>query len=143
MDDMPTEAELLNAINSGEFNPSSQVLALLQELQGMLAALAQDGKVNSIDIRSLPLSPVDYEELMQFLGIGEVSATVNALGLSEIKETRFSGIWWLRHLNSHDEIVAEIIEVAPLPDILKTQTPDLIDSVNVLQRYLQKLQTRN
>ena len=115
MDDLPNDAELLHVINSDEFLPSPQVLALLRELQGMHTALAEQNEENSIDIRSLPLSPADHETLLQFLGNGEVSATVNALGVSEIKETRFSGIWWLRHYNSHDEIVAELIEVTPLP----------------------------
>lgn len=143
MNDLPSDDELLHAINSGELKPSAQILALLRELQVMLTALTKQGEQNSIDIRSLPLSPSDYEILMQILGTGEVSATVNTLGLTEIKETRFSGIWSLRHYNSHDEIVAELIEVTPLPDILKSQDPDLVDSTEVLQGYLQKLQSHN
>lgn len=141
--ELPTDAELSHAINSGALKPSAQVFALLEELRVMLAALTKNGAHNSIDIRSLPLLPSDYETLMQVLGCGEVSATINALGVSEIKETRYSGIWLLRHYNTHDEIIAELIEVTPLPDILKTQAPDLIDSSEKLLRYLQKLQTNN
>jgi len=143
MNDLLNNGELMHAINSGELRPSPQVLALLRELQDMITKLAERGESNSIDIRSLPLSPSDYEVLMQILGNGEVNATVNTLGLSKIKETRFSGVWWLQHLNSHDEIVAELIEVTSLPDILKSQATDLINSANVLQEYLQKLQPSN
>lgn len=141
MNDFASENELLDAINNGELTPSAQTLALLQEVQDMLAALSTRGEENSIDIRSLPLSPVDRDFLLKFLGHGEVSADVNALGLSKIKETRFSGVWWLTHYNNHEEIIAELIEVTPLPDILKTQAPDLHDGVITLRRYLQKLQS--
>ncbi len=143
MNELLNNGELMHAIDSGELRPSAQVLALLRELQVMITTLAERGEPNSIDIRSLPLSPSDYETLIQILGNGEVNATINALGLSKIKETRFSGVWWLQHLNSHDEIIAELIEVTPLPDILKTQAPDLINSAEVLQRYLEKLQPPN
>ena len=141
MSDLTSKTEIEDAINRGELRPSPQVLALLGELQDMLSALAERGEENRIDIRSLPMGPQDYEFLKQFLGNGEVSATVNALGLSEIKETRFSGIWWSVHYNSHDEIMAELIEVTKLPDIIKTQTPDLNDSTESLRSYLQILQT--
>lgn len=138
-----SDSALLEAINNGEVLPSDQLLALLQELQNMLVALAEHGEENRIDLRSLPMSPADHDFLREFLGKGEVSAQVNALGLSEIKETRFSGIWWSLHYNNHEEIVAELIEVTPLPDILKTQVPDLIESRDALQRYLQKLQPQH
>jgi len=132
-------AALKLALDNGELQLSAQVMALLRELQAMLNRLAHHGETNSVDIRSLPLSPGDYDLLAQFLGDGEVSASINALGLSKIKETRFSGIWWLRHYNSYDEIVAELIEVTALPDILKTQDVDLKQSSDILQQYLQKL----
>lgn len=143
MNEFIGETELLDAIDSGELNPSPQVLALLQEIQDMLTVLDERGEVNSIDIRSLPLTPMDREFLIQFLGSGEVKASVNALGLSEINETRFSGVWWSTHYNNHEEIMAELIEVTLLPDILKTQTLDLSHSSDALRRYLQKLQTHN
>ena len=141
MNDFSSDSELLDAINNGELTPSAQVLALLQELQDRLAALVARGEQHCIDIRSLPLSPDDREFLLQFLGNGEVSANVNALGLSEIKETRFSGVWWLTHYNERAEMMAELIEVTPLPDILKTQDPDLLHGIEALRRCLQKLQT--
>ena len=137
------ETALIEAINSGEVTPSGQILALLQELQNMLLALAEHGEENRIDLKSLPLAPAEHDFLRVFLGNGEVSARVNALGLSEVKETRFSGIWWSLHYNNHEEIIAELIEVTPLPDILQTQAPDLIESRDALHSYLQKLQPQH
>jgi hydrogenase-1 operon protein HyaF len=133
------ESEILSAISEGKLTTSPQVLALLQELQNMLTTLAEHGEENRIDLRSLPMTPDDHEFMVQFLGEGEVSARVNSLGLSEIKETRFPGIWSVIHYNNQDEIVAELIEVTLLPDILKTQAEDLLEGINALHRYTQQL----
>jgi len=141
MNDFSDDVELLDAINNGELIASAQVLAVLQELSDMLSVLSERGEKNCIDIRSLPFAPMDREFLLKFLGRGEVSANVNTLGLSEIKETRFSGIWLLTHYNAHAEIIAELIEVTLLPDILMTQAADTQQSVDALSRYLQRLQS--
>jgi len=133
-------AGLVEAIRSGELLPSAQTSALLQEILSMLEALSQRGDTNSIDIRSLPLSPAEYEFLQVFFADGEVSAKINTLGLSEIRETRFPGVWWVRHLNAQDEVIAELLEVTTLPDMLKTQMPDLYQSTEALRRYIEELQ---
>ena len=140
MNDEASDTEFVDALSNGELSASPQISALLQELQERLTTLAKCGEEHRIDIRSLPMLPVDHDFLIQFLGRGEVSAKVNSLGLSEINETRFSGIWLITHYNHHAEIIAEMIEVTLLPDILKTQTQDLHDGVDTLRRYLQKLQ---
>lgn len=142
MNDRHFQADTDAALDSGMLNPSPQVLALLLELQDMLAALAERGEHNGVDIRSLPLAPADYDFLCGFFGDGEVSARVNTLGVSEIKETRFPGVWWLKHFNTEGEIVAELIEVTPLPDILKTQAPDIAQSLDTFKSYLEKQQTQ-
>ena len=83
--------------------PSAQILALLQELRDMLDSLATSGQCSAIDIRSLPMLPGDYEFLTGFFGEGEVTATINALGPTSIKETRIPGIWWVTHRNANDD----------------------------------------
>lgn len=126
-------------VNNGEV-PSSQVKALLQELQQMLFALAERGERNMLDLRSLPMLPGDLSQLKDILGNGEVQATLNALGPTTINETQIPGVWWITHKNAHDEVVAELIEVTALPDILVTQQQDLQDSTAVLQRRLEEYQ---
>jgi len=143
MTDLSSHAALQEALRNGALLPTPQASALLQELLAMLKNLSEHRESSSIDIRSLPLTPADYDFLNVFLGDGEVSAKVNALGLSEIKETRFSGIWWIRHFNSQDELIAELIEVTNLPDILKTQMPDLYQSLDALRRYIEKLEIQH
>ena len=116
--------------------PSAQILALLQELRGMLDSLAASGESNVIDIRSLPMLPGDYEFLTEFLGEGEVTATINALGPTTVKETRIPGVWWITHRNANDEVLSELIEVTVLPEMLKTQHADLKGASGTLDSYL-------
>ena len=53
-------------------NSPSQVLAILNELQSKLTALAEQGTNDSIDLRSLPLFPGDYEQLKERLGFERI-----------------------------------------------------------------------
>jgi hydrogenase-1 operon protein HyaF len=116
--------------------PSPQLLAILQELETMLKELIDSGEQNSIDIRSLPMMPGDYEQLKMILGEGEVQATVNTLGPSQVMETKIPGIWWISHRNAHDEVLAEFIEVTSLPEILKPQPGDLKEAIEILHRQV-------
>ena len=38
-------------------------------------------------------------------------------GTSEIWETRYAGVWWVRHFGAGDKIAAERIEIAAIPQI--------------------------
>ena len=105
--------------------PSTQVMAILQELQTMLETLLETGDQNYVDIRSIPLMPGEMENLKQILGSGEVDAIISALGPTHVTETSIPGIWWVTHKNAADEIISEFIEVTDLPEILKTQHHDL------------------
>jgi HupH hydrogenase expression protein len=101
------------------------VEAILSELVSLLERLADGNSPGSIDLRSLPMSPLDRALLQRVLGDGEVQATVNARGLSKVHETRFSGVWWIEHFDQEGESVAEFIEVSRVPDILAS-APDEI-----------------
>jgi hydrogenase-1 operon protein HyaF len=135
--DIPVQ--VINTANVDD-NPSPALLALLQELQGMLEQLVHQGKHSSIDIRSLPMMPGDYEHLQQVLGEGEIFATIDSLGPSQVRETAIPGIWWVTHKNADDDVLTEFIEVTVLPDILKTQAEDLHDAPGILQAALQNLE---
>lgn len=108
--------------------PSAQVLAIASEIERHLAHLLDTGEPASIDLRSLPMAPGDYQALKALLGEGEVSARLEALGPSEIRETAIPGVWWLVHRNADDEVTADLIEITDCPDILKTQDEELRDA---------------
>lgn len=112
--------------------------AALHELAALLERLVNSGEGGSIDLRSLPLSPGDYERLEVFLGQGEVSAVVEALGPTRVRETAVRGVWWVTHCNTDEEIVAELIEVTHCPAILETQLDDARASLMGLQARLQE-----
>jgi hydrogenase-1 operon protein HyaF len=116
--------------------PSPYLLALLKEIQDMLTQLLEHNSSNSIDIRSLPMMPGDYEQLKQLLGEGEVTATIDSLGPSQIRETAIPGVWWVTHHNAEDEVLTEFIEVTELPGILKAQAEDLRDAPNIMRNLL-------
>lgn len=122
-----------------EAAPTSQVVALLNEIATLIDKLIKTGETSSIDLRSLPLFPGDYEAIKEALGEGEVRATLNAIGPSTLQETAVPGVWWITHYNDHEETVAEFIEVTPLPDIIKTHEGDLQQAPERLQQRLRKL----
>lgn len=99
--------------------------SLLREVSRALTALAETGTCEAIDLRSLPLSSGDRADLESALGRGEVAATFDASGQSEVWETRHPGIWWVRHLGGDGRVAAETIEITPIPDILAAHPDDI------------------
>ena len=99
--------------------------SILREISLALSVLAATGTRDAIDLRSLPLTGADREELEAALGRGDVSVALEAAGTSEIWETRFTGVWWLRHFGGDGRVAAEVIEVTPVPDILAAHSDDI------------------
>lgn len=112
------------------------VLAIVNEIEAMLETLVLSGESASIDLRNLPMAPGDYEILRRILGEGEVSSVVQALGPTRVHETAVSGVWWVSHCNSDEEVVAEFIEVTRVPAILTTHADDVRDGLETLRRRL-------
>ena len=78
-------------------------------------------------------SDIDKQQLEQLLGVGEVTATLNVAGETNIWETALSGVWWVRHKGSNDQISSEQIEVTDIPEILKTHKADAKAALERLQ----------
>jgi len=88
-------------------------------------------------LRSLPLSRGDYDELGLALGTGAVSASVDAIGPSEVRETRYPGVWRVTHRNEAGEVVADLLEVCDTPAILRSPAEDAADGLIRLKEALQ------
>ena len=99
--------------------------ALLAGISALLESLVSSGRTGMIDINSLPLAPGEYEALRGMLGQGEVSVRIDAIGPSEIIETHYPGVWWVTHYNVEGDIVSDMLEIAPVPDIVKSQPEDM------------------
>jgi hydrogenase-1 operon protein HyaF len=98
---------------------------LLREIADALSAFSRTGTAVAIDLRSLPLSDADLTSLDAALGRGAVEAVVTAGGESEIWETSYSGVWWVRDFDGSGRVVAERIEVTAIPGMLPSHSADV------------------
>lgn len=128
----------VEGVSAGQADATvGNVRAIANEIAALLAQFIATGEAAAIDLRSLPMGPGDYAQLGQLLGEGAVAARIDALGPTEVRETGIAGVWWVRHRNAQDEIVAEFIEIGAVPEILKTPHEDARDGLRVLQDRLQ------
>lgn len=114
----------------------NNALPLLYEIESLLNDLVESGTSAIIDLRSLPLIPGDYEKLKEVLGQGEVSATIDALGPTHVRETAVHGVWWVTHYNGDETVIAEFIEVTYMPEILQTHPADARVGLDMLRSRL-------
>lgn len=117
---------------------SPNVRALLTEISSMLATLINENTTDSIDLHSLPLLPGEYETIKTILGKGEITASLDSLGSSQIYETVLPGVWWIIHDNEQADRMTEVIEITRVPSILKSQHMDIEAAHTALQQQLQE-----
>ena len=105
--------------------PSGSARPLLREIADMLRRLLDARESSAIDLSALPFNPADLDWLREKLGQGEAAAHVQANGESTFDETAFPGVWWVTHRNEHGAVVAQFIEVAYVPELLKAHPDDV------------------
>lgn len=98
---------------------------ILHEIVHALDRLLEDDEPTVIDLASLPFGPGELDQLEERLGTGELTAELNALGRSIIRETVYPGVWWLEHRNTEGDIVGRYIEITRAPEILMSQDADI------------------
>jgi hydrogenase-1 operon protein HyaF len=99
--------------------------SVLTEIGQMLRTLAEKGEAGSIDLRSIPMTDADRDHLEEILGRGEVRAELDLAGASEVWETAYAGVWWIRHKGAGSKIACEEIAVTCIPEILLTHPVDI------------------
>jgi hydrogenase-1 operon protein HyaF len=99
--------------------------SLLREIAEHLDGLVRTGERSAIDLRSLPITAADRSELEERLGRGDIEALLTTAGTSEVWETRYAGVWWVRHLGAGGKIAAERIEITTCPEILISDAADI------------------
>lgn len=127
-------ADLGVTVDRGGLGPG--VTALLYEIADRLERLADDGVGDAIDLAALPLNPVDRERLHDVLGTGEVTATIVADGVSEVRETGVAGVWRIEHRDARGTVIAELIDIALVPEILGVAADDVGRGVALLRARL-------
>lgn len=116
-------------------------LPLLHEIAHALQRLHQNGTTTTIDLNAIPFGPGDESRLLDLLGRGEVRATLDVLGESQIWESTFPGVWVVEHRAAGGERVALQIEITRLPGILQTQPEDLVEGLAKITKTLAHLAT--
>jgi hydrogenase-1 operon protein HyaF len=111
---------------------TQNVKPLLHEIKHALENLIENGESSIIDLRSIPLAPGEEDRILDTLGKGEVQAQLETLGLSEIIETQYAGVWVVTHFNDDGNVISRFIEVTTMPGILSSQTEDIKVAYNSL-----------
>ena len=107
---------------------TGNVTPLLHEIRHALARLIAHQTETVIDLRRIPLTPNEEAHLSTFLGSGEVQATVNAMGPTEIQETSYSGVWIVTHYNTEGEMLGKNITIAIVPGLVNAQIEEIQSS---------------
>jgi len=116
---------------------TGMALPVLAEIGRMLENLAASGEPGFIDLRSLPLSDADRGQLEALLGRGEVQLELELAGVSEVWETAYSGVWWIRHRGAGGKIATEEISVCRIPEILISHPVDIEAAAGRLRQELE------
>lgn len=134
---MSLDAIPIHVVDAGAPEPglSGNAPPLLRELRDLVQHLLDHGEASSIDLTALPLTPADLDWLREKLGQGEVSVTLDANGESSLDETACPGVWWVTHRNEQGTTLAQFLEVAFVPELVKAQAED----VKIGSEYLELL----
>ncbi len=122
-----------NSVMTVDAAPGASAHAVLAEVEESASRFAATGEGASIDLRCLKAMPQERETLAALLGRGEVSATIDTVGRSEVYETSVPCVWWVRHWNTEDEIVGELIEIAEIPELLMSDRKAVAYGLAVLR----------
>ncbi len=106
---------------------------LLREIRQALGELIDSGRETAIDVSAMPFSEQDEADLRAQLGVGEVSAVLDAYGPTKIHETAISGVWWVEHRDAEDRRLTLHLQIARIPAILVTPLEDLDDGLDRLR----------
>lgn len=98
--------------------------AVLREIVSLLEAFSRTGAEAAIDLGTIPLTAADRDEIEHRLGRGEIEAKVSVAGDSEVWETAYAGVWWVRHRGLGGRIACEQVAITATPDILITDRED-------------------
>jgi len=81
-----------------------------------------------VELTNLPLSEGDFRLLADKLGRGEVDARISAAGSTEVFETSFHGVWWVKYLGEDGNVITQQLEIGTVPMILEAHREDILSS---------------
>ena len=129
LDSIPVVAEGSSAADLQTENLRPLLLQVAQALQDLVDG--GDGTV--IDLAAMPFSSRDEEELRRHLGLGEVTATLDAFGPTEVQETALPGVWLVEHRDAEGRRLTLHLEITRIPKILVTPEEDIAEALQLLR----------
>lgn len=119
---------------------TGNVLPLLNEIRHALKNFIDNNKTHTIDLFRIPLAPGEKDIILETLGKGEITIKLEALGTTEIIETKFPGVWLITHYNQDDKIISHLIEITNMPSIALSVEEDINHSIKSLNEKIQELE---
>lgn len=122
------------AIDLDSVDPSETMNALpvLAEVRSRLHAYRAGSPGHVVNIGRLPMTPADEALIGKALGEGPVRALCRGYGVSRVDSTACRNVWRVRHFNSDDKLLANVIEIADVPDIVAAPAEDVRDGAPAL-----------
>jgi hydrogenase-1 operon protein HyaF len=128
--------KVIGTAEPAEASAALDAMEVLQQIAAMIETLVASGESDMIDLQDAQLAPQEYETLREALAEGEVRAVIDTVEPVEVRETIYPGVWWFTQYNVEGDIVADIIEVTPLPEVLKAHADDVADGLARLKEFI-------
>lgn len=122
---------------------TGNVMPLLHQIRHALQLLNSTQEHTCIDLMAMPLTKQESDELLAFLGSGEVSISINSIGESTVQETHFFGVWLITHYDNDRKMLSQFIEVAIIPEIVLAQSSDISNSERKITALLENLENES
>ena len=115
---------------------AENAIPVLNEIRHALDELQRTGNTTVIDLHAMPFGPGDRDHLFETLGSGEVTAVIDSLGETKIRETAYPGVWIVEYFSPNEAELTVHIEVTPIPSLLATPQEEINDSLQRLASLL-------
>lgn len=131
-----------NTLNSigvrveGGLADTGNALPVMHEVLHALRRLDSQAESTTIDLRAIPFGPGDEQRLLDMLGSGEIRATIDSLGRTDIRETRFHGAWIVDHYDVAGTRIGLQVEITDCPALIQTPKEDISEAVAALESVL-------
>jgi hydrogenase-1 operon protein HyaF len=114
------------------------ISALLGQIEFALTKLRDAGEETTFDLRSLPIDQPGINQIESLLGRGELQATLEADGPTQIWETAVPAVWWVIHQNRSGGEICRFLQIALQPELLRTPLSELDHVCELLQARIQE-----
>lgn len=114
---------------------------LLSEIRDVVSRYAPGDAAHVINLTLLPLTPQDFDCLLQTLGAGCSVVLSRGYGNCRVSSTTLANTWWVQYYNSGESLILNTIEITDMPDVVLASADDYTDSLARLIDWIDVLET--